>query len=27
MAGDLNGDGKPDVIMGNKRGGFVFLRK
>ena len=27
MAGDINGDGKPDVVMGNKRGGFVFLRK
>jgi hypothetical protein len=27
IAGDLNGDKKPDVIVGNKRGAFVFLRK
>ena len=26
-AGDINGDGKPDVVVGNKRGAFVFLRK
>lgn len=26
-AGDINGDGRPDVVVGNKRGGFVFLRK
>jgi FG-GAP-like repeat len=27
IAGDLNGDKKPDVVVGNKRGAFVFLRK
>jgi FG-GAP-like repeat len=27
VAGDLNGDKKPDVVVGNKRGAFVFLRK
>ncbi len=26
-AGDINGDKKPDVVVGNKRGVFVFLRK
>jgi len=26
-AGDFNGDKKPDVVVGNKRGAFVFLRK
>jgi len=25
--GDVNGDGKPDVVVGNKKGAFVFLRK
>lgn len=27
MAGDINGDKKPDVVVGNKRGAYVFLRK
>ncbi len=26
-ARDFNGDGKPDVLVGNKKGAFVFLRK
>lgn len=26
-AGDVSGDGRPDVVVGNKRGAFVFLRK
>jgi len=25
--GDLNGDGRPDIVVGNKRGGFVFLQR
>ena len=24
--GDLNGDRKPDVVIGNKKGGFVFIQ-
>jgi len=27
MAGDISGDGKPDVIVGNKKGVFAFVRK
>jgi len=27
MATDMNGDKKPDVVVGNKAGAFVFLRK
>ncbi len=27
VAGDVNGDRKPDVVVGNKRGAFVFLRR
>ena len=25
--GDVNGDGRPDIVVGNKRGGFVFIQK
>lgn len=27
VTGDLNGDGLPDVVVGNKRGAFVFIHK
>jgi hypothetical protein len=27
MAGDISGDGKPDVVVGNKKGVFAFVRK
>ena len=27
MAADINKDGKPDVIVGNKKGCFVHLQK
>jgi hypothetical protein len=25
--GDINGDGRPDVVVGNKKGTFVFLQQ
>lgn len=25
--GDLNGDKRPDIVVGNKKGGFVFIQK
>ncbi len=25
--GDLDGDGRPDIVIGNKKGGFVFLQE
>jgi len=27
VAGEINGDKKPDIVVGNKRGAFVFLRE
>ena len=27
VAGDINGDGLPDVVVGNKKGAFVFLQE
>jgi hypothetical protein len=27
VAGDVNGDGRPDIVVGNKKGTFVFLQQ
>jgi hypothetical protein len=27
VATDINGDGRPDIIVGNKKGGYVFLQE
>jgi hypothetical protein len=27
VAGDINGDGLPDVVVSNKKGAFVFLQE
>ena len=27
VAADINGDGLPDVVVGNKKGAFVHLQK
>ncbi|HEX4121531.1 MAG TPA: VCBS repeat-containing protein [Verrucomicrobiae bacterium] len=27
IAGDVNGDGRPDIVVGNKKGTFVFLQQ
>jgi hypothetical protein len=27
VVGDINGDGRPDIVVGNKKGTFVFLQQ
>ena len=27
IAADISGDGKPDVLVGNKKGQFVFIQE